>query len=272
MKIHRLAPMSVTEYATHYLGERKILGENTIKSAIDPVALFSSSIESIKKLAFAPYFWFITDYRSLRIVEVDTHAKNHLIQTQLAWLTKHPENWMSLIHPEDIEMKFAYNYFQESYLGTLNPERRRHMKFNTFIRMLDTSGSYRWYMFQMPDYHYDAQGKLMYSLKVAYDVSHLKKDSTAMMTMLDDSNLENQVFLCTSHNFHQQPFGHRLPLTHREKEVLALLCSGKLGKQIAGELGISPFTVENHKKNIFHKTNTRTASELIAFALKSGIV
>jgi len=38
-------------------------------------------------------------------------------------------------------------------------------------------------------------------------------------------------------------------LTIREKEVLITLSSGKISKEIADELNISTYTVEQHKKN-----------------------
>lgn len=54
--------------------------------------------------------------------------------------------------------------------------------------------------------------------------------------------------------------GNRLALSVREQEVLNLLCRGKANFDIAQELDISPFTVQNHLKRIFKKigVNNRT--------------
>ncbi|MDF2514796.1 MAG: response regulator transcription factor [Sphingobacterium sp.] len=59
-------------------------------------------------------------------------------------------------------------------------------------------------------------------------------------------------------------------LSFREKEVLKLLAEGFTTSQIAKKLFISPFTVENHRKNILHKTGVSNVAALIAVAAKMG--
>jgi DNA-binding NarL/FixJ family response regulator len=61
-------------------------------------------------------------------------------------------------------------------------------------------------------------------------------------------------------------------LTSREREVLQLLAEGKIVKEIAGILNISPRTVEFHKNNIVVKTGLRTNAELARFAARQGLV
>ncbi|MEG3112636.1 MULTISPECIES: response regulator transcription factor [Pantoea] len=53
-----------------------------------------------------------------------------------------------------------------------------------------------------------------------------------------------------------------LPLTTKERQVLALLASGLSNLQIAEQLHISNKTVSTHKKNILEKTGTRSVVEL----------
>ncbi|UPS90750.1 MULTISPECIES: response regulator transcription factor [unclassified Bizionia] len=60
-------------------------------------------------------------------------------------------------------------------------------------------------------------------------------------------------------------------LTKREKEILVVLASGKLSKEIAATLNISVLTVEKHKQNIRKKLNLVTIGELINFALTSRL-
>ena len=52
-------------------------------------------------------------------------------------------------------------------------------------------------------------------------------------------------------------------LTGREREVLDQILSGLTGKEIARELGVSPRTVEAHRKNLLHKLGIATAKALI---------
>lgn len=44
-------------------------------------------------------------------------------------------------------------------------------------------------------------------------------------------------------------------LTNREAEVLDLLASGKLNREIACQLGVTHHTVEQHLKSIYRKLN-----------------
>jgi DNA-binding NarL/FixJ family response regulator len=61
-------------------------------------------------------------------------------------------------------------------------------------------------------------------------------------------------------------------LTGREREVLQLLAEGKILKEIASILNVSPRTVEFHKNNIVVKTGLRTTAELARYAARRGVV
>ena len=60
-------------------------------------------------------------------------------------------------------------------------------------------------------------------------------------------------------------------LTLRELEVVKQLANGKLQKEIAASLFISPRTVETHKKNIQGKLGVHTTIDLVKFAIREGI-
>ena len=52
-------------------------------------------------------------------------------------------------------------------------------------------------------------------------------------------------------------------LTHREKEVLELVVSGMLNKQIAAELGTSEVTIKVHRGRIMHKMQADSLAQLV---------
>jgi len=60
-------------------------------------------------------------------------------------------------------------------------------------------------------------------------------------------------------------------LTSREKEILIILSTGKLSKEIAILLNITTNTVEQHKKNIRKKLDLKTVGELINFTLSTNL-
>lgn len=61
-------------------------------------------------------------------------------------------------------------------------------------------------------------------------------------------------------------------LSPREQEVMLLVTTGKMNKQVAGDLGISEITVKIHRGAAMHKMGARTLADLVrmADALKPG--
>lgn len=61
-------------------------------------------------------------------------------------------------------------------------------------------------------------------------------------------------------------------LSDREREVLTLIAKGFSNKEIAEQLIISVKTVETHKGNLMEKLQMKTRPELVAYALKKGLL
>jgi FixJ family two-component response regulator len=61
-------------------------------------------------------------------------------------------------------------------------------------------------------------------------------------------------------------------LSHREREVMALVVRGLLNKQVSGELGISEITVKQHRGRMMRKMRTRSLPELVTIAARLGLV
>jgi FixJ family two-component response regulator len=57
-------------------------------------------------------------------------------------------------------------------------------------------------------------------------------------------------------------------LTSREKQVMALVVSGLLNKQVGGELGISEITVKAHRGQVMHKMKANSLPDLVRMATK----
>ena len=60
-------------------------------------------------------------------------------------------------------------------------------------------------------------------------------------------------------------------LTSREREVLALVASGLMNKQIAAELGLAEITVKIHRGHVMKKMGARSLADLIRMAETLGI-
>jgi len=60
-------------------------------------------------------------------------------------------------------------------------------------------------------------------------------------------------------------------LTSRERQVMALVVSGLLNKQAAGELGISEITVKAHRGQVMQKMKADSFATLVKLAAKLGV-
>jgi FixJ family two-component response regulator len=57
-------------------------------------------------------------------------------------------------------------------------------------------------------------------------------------------------------------------LTNREREVMTLVVSGRLNKQVGGELGISEITVKAHRGKVMQKMNADSLPDLVKMAAR----
>jgi FixJ family two-component response regulator len=60
-------------------------------------------------------------------------------------------------------------------------------------------------------------------------------------------------------------------LTPREREIMALIVSGLMNKQVADKIGLSEITVEVHRGCIMQKMGARSLADLVRMAEALGI-
>jgi FixJ family two-component response regulator len=60
-------------------------------------------------------------------------------------------------------------------------------------------------------------------------------------------------------------------LTRREREVMLLVVSGLLNKQVAGELGISEITVKSHRGQVMRKMKAGSLPALVNMVARLGL-
>jgi FixJ family two-component response regulator len=60
-------------------------------------------------------------------------------------------------------------------------------------------------------------------------------------------------------------------LSTRERQIMALVTSGLMNKQIAGEIGVSEVTVKVHRHNVMKKLGARSLADLVRIADLLGV-
>ncbi|MHB0886490.1 MAG: response regulator [Bacillota bacterium] len=73
-------------------------------------------------------------------------------------------------------------------------------------------------------------------------------------------------------NAEREDAGYCDDLTDRECQILRLIAEDKSSKEIAALLGLSPKTVHNHRTNIMQKLNLHSATELVKYAIRRGLI
>lgn len=63
-----------------------------------------------------------------------------------------------------------------------------------------------------------------------------------------------------------------IKLTNREREVLSMIAAGRQNGEIAERLFLSVRTVEKHRASLMSKLGVHSASELLAYAFKEGLL
>jgi FixJ family two-component response regulator len=60
-------------------------------------------------------------------------------------------------------------------------------------------------------------------------------------------------------------------LTPREREIMALVVTGRMNKQIAADLGVSEITVKVHRGQVMRKMRAKSLAELVRMADRLGV-
>jgi DNA-binding CsgD family transcriptional regulator len=173
----------------------------------------------------------------------------------------------SLIHPYDLPLllKAAIYYIR---LGFSIEDKNHKKDFKAIFdyRVLGLKGQYVRIIEQQIPLELDRSGNVW----LALSMMDLSPDNDLSLPFR--GRLRNHR---TGELFHFPP-AEDLPeisksLTHREKEILKLIASGLISKEIADKLYISVNTVNTHRQRIIEKLNVSNTYEAIHYANERGL-
>lgn len=107
------------------------------------------------------------------------------------------------------------------------------------------------------------------ALKIINDIDEIKKDEQIDF-IVSKKNGDGHSNLLLKKSFNV--FKPNLNLSIREKEILKLIANGFSSESIAHQLNISKNTVNNHRKNMLNKTQSRNSQNLIKSAMSQNLI
>ena len=242
------------------------------KKTIDLGKTFEKEIENISKYAIGPYFWFIPDNSNMTIFRTSDNIHELTSFKKNEWKKYEPEFLSPIMHAEDWIYFLGGVKYMLAFLQNLPVVERKNYRFNIYARIKNVKSEYRWMVIQFPKIIYNKEGKGLSSLIVVSDLSHFSIVNQPVMTMIDTTNSRKPFYKAIVEKNETETSINKANITKREREILALMINGNTSPQIAEKLFISYHTVENHKKNLRVKTDSKTSAELIYYVLHHNIL
>lgn len=260
-----LSPVKREDFQVNFGGNLGMIGTN-------PDEIFAATINHFKKFAAGTYFWFVAN-----AANGTTHSAGGMIKKIVSFdqedlVNNPPDILFKNTHPDDIAQMFAFTNYWVSFYMQVPPERKAHVKATIYLRLLNPEQLYKWVMVQYADAITDNEGKVLYGLTLVTDISHIKKEGVALMSILDTYDDSCQLFYCADGKATPDTSKPLPKISMREIEVLRLLAIGFSSKQIAAELNIAIKTIDNHRQNLLRKTNNSSSSQLVAYGITNGFI
>jgi len=176
------------------------------------------------------------------------------------------------IHPEDQPYFLNFENKVCEFFKDLTLAQIPNYKVSYDYRIRKRNEEYIRVLQQVLSIEYDASGKLVRTLGIHTDISHIKSpDNKSVKPTLSFIGLEGEP------SFYDVKVTElfktsEIKITKREREILCCLLNGYRSTEIATQLYISKLTVDTHRKNLLRKMGVLNTPELIAKSIQQGLV
>lgn len=156
-------------------------------------------------------------------------------------------------------IKSAHSIYD--YMYSRSPEARMKVKGSMYYNIKNAKKESRTFLHQAKIAMMDDKNTIIYTIHILTDISHVMPATTFKTFILDESEEESKLIpvKISDSNMLIEPM-----LTKSEKKILTMVSEGLTSRQIAIELSLSEHTINNHKKNILKKTNSKSITEVVA--------
>lgn len=264
MKIEIIKPLLPDDFIEKVKVEK-------LYSEKDYPAIFQSQIEQSLKFAVGPFFWFIPDNTRSKIVAASANVYLQTPYNEQDWLNADVHLFANMIHPDDrFYVLSSIQKAMEVFEG-LPINKRNSIGLNIYGRLLDAKKNYVWRLIQFPCLYFNEENRVESAMLMISDLSHIGQISQTMMTIIDNRNGLCQFYMIPQNGKYLE--ATNLPkISMREQQVIRLMASGLTSHQISEKLNLAFYTIENHKRNLRTKTNTKSAAELMNYVLMNNLL
>lgn len=220
---------------------------------------------------FAPVAYLV-DYSRGQYIYVDEACFDLFGYTAQEFKEGGLQGYIQKWHPQDYQIINA-NIFPASlaFLQDIPLNRYQDFVFTYNYRVLNGKGEYISVLQRSSFIPSNTPGKPLGNLGVAFEITHFKNELSVIHTIEEvkyyNGQLTNELLYKKVYNLQKDI---RAIVSRRELEIVKWMAEGFSSKQIAQSLGISLNTVNNHRKNMLHKTGCRSSTELLNYLLRYG--
>lgn len=209
-----------------------------------------------------------------------TRSKYLYANERMSYFVDHPVSYilsggldftLGIWHPEDLRL-FNEKIFPVNlrFFSGLPPGTHSDYLISCNFRVKNRRGEYLSVLQQSLITHVSAEKMPLITLGFVTNITPWIRDSRIIHTIepISPSSqhappfVNNTFFICEEDGL----------LSRREAEILKWVCEGLDSKQIAEKLSLSHHTVNNHRRNIARKTNSKNMVDLLAYASQSGLI
>lgn len=172
----------------------------------------------------------------------------------------------SRVHPEDLELLLKHGIELLKFCFALPPDVRKDYKLVNDYRIKNGRGEYVRVLEQHQALELDPDGNLWLALSIT-DLSPETDLGQGIKSRLFNYK-SGEVF-----HFPIPPDSLTdVKLSSREQEILQLIRSGLISKEIADQLYLSVHTVNTHRQRILGKLNVNNSLEAVRYASRLGLI
>ena len=217
-----------------------------------------------------PSFSFVFDFKTRKFENISENVLDILGVSPKEF---NLEFVLSLVHPDDLESTLNNLGLISKFFGVyLRSEERPFYKSSYHLRLKAKSNNYHTFLDQEVVLSQNDNGQLSKILVNFSDISNFViGDDSSKLSFIDLRGLRSFYFLTSEKDF-ERIFETETTLTKRELEVIKLVSEGYNNFDIGDMLFVSAQTVKKHRTNILQKTKYNKFTQVVAFAIKDGLI